>query len=81
LTQDYYIGCTAGAIVLTLPAVADAYVGKKYVIKDELGSAAASPIIIDGSGAETIDGAANYTLTSNYQSLEIICNGLSWSVT
>jgi hypothetical protein len=81
LTTDYYLGCTAGAITLTLPAVADAYVGKKYLFKDETGVAAASPIIIEGADVETIDGALNYTLSSNYASAELICTGTAWAIT
>jgi hypothetical protein len=81
LTTDYYLGCTAGAITLTLPAVADAYVGKRYVFKDETGVASASPIIIEGAGVETIDGALNYTLSSNYQSVSLICTGTAWAIT
>lgn len=78
---DYYVGATANNITLTLPTIATAGVGKMYVVKDESGTASGgNPITIDGNGAETIDGAANFPLVTAYQSVTLLCNGTEWSV-
>jgi hypothetical protein len=77
--SDYYIGCTAGGIVISLPAVAN-QVGRVLTIKDESGTAAGSNITIQASGAELIDGVNTYVLTSNYQSVTCIGTGMSWKV-
>jgi len=68
---------TAGsAITVTLPA-ASTCTGRTYSIK-KVGSTA--NVIIDGSGAETIDGATTATLTTQYESLTIQCDGTTWWV-
>lgn len=77
--SDYYIGCTAGGITISLPAVAG-QTGRVLTIKDESGAAAGANITVQASGAETIDGSNTYLLTSNYQSLTIVCTGTSWKV-
>jgi hypothetical protein len=79
LGPDHYIGCTAGGITITLPAVANMS-GRVIVVKDESGAAAATPIIVQASGAELIDGINTYTLTSNFQSVTLIGTGTSWKI-
>jgi hypothetical protein len=79
LGPDHYIGCTAGGITITLPAVANMS-GRVIVVKDESGAAAATPIIVQASGAELIDGINTYTLTSNFQCCAVVCTGTSWKI-
>jgi hypothetical protein len=38
----------------------------------------AGTVTLDGSGAETIDGAATATITSQYGVLRLFCNGTTW---
>ncbi len=40
--------------------------------------ATANVVTIDGAGSETINGVANSTLTSQYQSLTVVSNGVVW---
>ena len=66
---------TAGSTVtLTLPA-ASGIDGRIYVIK-KIGTTA--NVVIDGNAAETIDGALTATLTTQYESITIQCDGTSW---
>jgi len=79
---DYIIAYTALTAVRTvaLPAVATAGNGREYVIKDESGDAATHNIIINPSGAETIDGNATFLIDGDYGSATIYCNGSAWFV-
>lgn len=66
----------AGAsYTLTLPACAN-NTGLGYIFKKT--DANTNPIVIDGNGAETIDGAANQTLDAQYETLAIISDGSNW---
>ncbi len=68
---------TSGAITLTLPA-ASGCSGRIYRIKKV--DSSANSVIIDGNGAETIDGAANYTISVQYGATVIQSNGSVWWV-
>lgn len=61
---------------ITLPTAADNSDRMITISKTDSGI---GDVIIDGEGAETIDGATTYTLTTQYQQLTIVCNGTSWS--
>ena len=64
----------AGVVTITLPAGS---ANDQQVIK-KLGTTA--NVIVDGDSAETIDGAATFTLTAQYASLSLIWNGTEWSI-
>jgi len=72
---DFLIGCTAGGITITLPAVPAT--NRIIVIKDESGTAMATPITVAGNG-QNIDGLASITLNQNYASENLYYNGSSW---
>ena len=72
-------GLVAG-IVLTLPAIADVSSGFTLFIKDQDGTAATNSITVDGDGAETVDGAANYVMSSPFESVTLCANGTGWSI-
>jgi hypothetical protein len=61
---------------ITLPTAADNSDRMITISKTDSG---VGDVIIDGEGAETIDGATTYTLDTQYQQLTIVCNGTSWS--
>jgi hypothetical protein len=68
---------TAGGIItITLPA-ASTLDGRIYVIK-KIGNTA--NVVIDGNGAETIDGALTATLTTQWESITVQCNGTAWFI-
>jgi hypothetical protein len=48
-----------------------------YHIK-KMGSTAL--VIIDGNGTETIDGALTATLTTQYESIMLVSDGIEWHV-
>ena len=68
---------TAGSTVtITLPAAAS-HAGRVYHIK-KLGTTA--NVVIDGNASETIDGATTHTLSIQYDSRQIVCDGSNWSI-
>ena len=69
-TDDYYVGATVGALTITLPKASLVNNGHTVVIKNEGGFINT----VDGSGTDTIDGAASQPLLA-YESLTLVCNG------
>ena len=68
---------TAGSTVtVTLPAAASND-GLEYHVK-KLGTTA--DVIVDGNAAETIDGALTQTITTQYDSIFIVCDGSNWHI-
>lgn len=52
--------------------------GRVIHIKDAGGNASANNITITTEGAETIDGSATYTLSTDYESVSFYSNGTNW---
>lgn len=79
---DYLIGVTnlSYAPTIGLPQPKLVGPGKTYIIKDEAGGAATTTITIVSTGYETIDGGANTTLTTNYQSKQFYSDGAAWYI-
>jgi len=79
-TDTYIVAndTTAGGIVtITLPPAATAGEGCQIYIK-KIGNTA--NVVIDGNAAETIDGAATATLTTQYESIDLVCDGTGWYI-
>lgn len=70
---------TAGAAnrTLTLPTLAD-NLGRSVVVHKT--DAGAGNIIIDGEGAETINGAATLTLFDRYEAVELLATATEWII-
>lgn len=68
---------TGGNITVNLPALSGV-AGRIYNVKKT--DSSANTVTLDGSGAETIDGAATQVLTTQYQSLMIFAGPSEWSV-
>jgi hypothetical protein len=68
---------TGGDISLFLPAVSGTQ-GKKYSFKKI--DSSSNSVIIDPDGAETIDGAATYSLATQYRTVEIESDGTQWLI-
>lgn len=64
-----------GAITITLPDVASAttVIGKRYTVKN-IGTATVT--VAPQSG--TIDGAANFSMTVQYSSVDVVTDGTNW---
>src|SRR3990167_1910540 len=77
---DYFISCnsTAGVVTVQLPdAPANLY--DQFVIKDRTGTASVNNVnVTTVSGIVLIDGFATQTFIDNYESLEIIWNGVGY---
>jgi len=88
VTNDNYcaIGCftnTAG-IAINLPA-ASGNAGRIIFVNDADGSTGGNTIVITPNGAETINGAPNYTINAAYGSVMLMClpnstTTFSWTV-
>lgn len=74
---DYavFADATAGAITVNLPAVASS-AGRALVVKKI--DASGNAVTLDGSGAETIDGAATQAIAAQYDALMVVCDGAAW---
>jgi hypothetical protein len=79
VSGDYLIiaDATAGAITMTLPPAA-LVPGRIYAFKRV--NSGANAVVVDPSGAETIDGAATYTLSAQWNSVTIMSNGTAWFI-
>jgi len=77
--SDYTIvvTCSIANITITLPAAVD-NTGRIYNIKKV--DATAYTVIVDGNGAEEIDGATTQTIVVQYDSLQIQCDGSQWFI-
>jgi hypothetical protein len=70
-----HCNATSAAFTVTLPAAAS-YLGKVYTVRKI--DASGNAVTIDGNGAETIDGAATQSLSSQWQYLTIRSDGVAW---
>jgi hypothetical protein len=67
---------TGGAFTVTLPS-AVGNLEAEYTIKHATGTPFAS---VAASGSETIDGAASYTFSAQYESIQIATDGSNWQI-
>ena len=73
--NDYIIDCTSGTFTVTLPASAS-QAGRILIIKNS----GAGTITVDGNASETIDGAATYSLSVQYSTVQIASDGTNWKI-
>lgn len=62
---------------ITLPT-ASANTGRRITIKKV--DSGTGHVIVDGAGAETIDGVATFYLTAQYNFVELVCDGTEWHI-
>ena len=75
--STYNLVDTSAARTLTLPAASN---GRIVRIKDSTGQANTNNITVNTPGAETIDGAASLTISSDYQFVALISDGTNWFI-
>lgn len=77
----YLCNATGGAFAATLPSAgtADPTGGRTVTIKKVDASGNAVTVTPNDPG-ETIDGATTYALSSQYDSVTLVCDGLVWHV-
>ncbi len=66
-----------GAVAFNLPA---GVIGQYFMIVDGKGDANSNNITVTPNGAETINGAATYTITTNRGAVVLAFRGTNWSV-
>ena len=75
--ETHLVDTSGGVATVTLPAAStDAFI----VIKDKSGNANTNNITINTPGAETIDGAANLVVDSNFSSTILVSDGTNWFI-
>lgn len=76
-SQETVIICdaSAGTITITLP-LAVGVVNRMYHIKKV--DSSDNLVIVEASGSETIDGQLTATIDTQYNSYQIICDGIQW---
>jgi len=78
-TDVYIIGDDYNGTGRTITLMsAYAVVGKVYLIQDEVGNAAANNITIQTQGLETINGSSTKTISTNYGTSFLYCDGTNW---
>jgi len=78
---DYYLSCdpSGGSVTLDFPNAPTS--GRIWVVKDRTGWAATNHILVTTlGGTVTIDSLTTYTMSTDYQSIELIFNGTSYEV-
>lgn len=70
------VDATSGAVTITLLAAATAGSGFRVAIKKI--DSSANAVTVDGNGSETIDGNTTSTLSTQYDTDNLICNGSNW---
>lgn len=79
--RDGLILCdaTAGAVTITLPTAASAFLdGFGFQFSITKIDASANACTLEGDGAETIDGAANFSTTTQWAGVTVLSNGTAW---
>lgn len=72
------IDASGAVATVGLPVAATAGDGFRVTIKKI--DSSSNSVTIDGSGAETIDGAANVVITNQWTAFTLVCNGTSWAI-
>jgi hypothetical protein len=65
-----------GTVTITLPTA----VGNQAKIHVKKTDAGSNTVVVDGAGAETIDGISAATIYFQYQSITLVSNGTSWFI-
>ena len=74
----YRVDTTGGAVTLTLDSD-DAVAGREITVKDT-GNGGTNNVTIATEGAETIDGAATQTISTNYGYMRLCSDGTNWDI-
>ena len=79
LESDYIVlvDATSGAVTLDLPAAAD---NEGTLVTVKKLDSSVNAITVDANASETIDGTATKTLSTQYETLRLVCDGTEWWV-
>jgi hypothetical protein len=74
--ESVIVDATGGVTTIALPAAnLSANFSIRIKKKDSVNN-----VIVDPNGSDTVDGAATYTLTSLYESVQVQCDGVEWFI-
>ena len=68
---------SGGAFTITLPAASASQDNRITIKKTDV---SVNTVTVDGNAAETIDGQLTQTLTSQWDSLTVVCDGANWYI-
>jgi len=71
------VGAITSSIIIQLPVSPN--IGDTYRIKDTTGIFSTFNILVSGNG-NNIDGADSYTMTNDFEALEVTFTGINWSI-
>ncbi len=73
----YFVTTGSSNYTVNLPAAAGASGQVLEIVKSDSGT---GTVIVDASGAETIDGSTTKTLYAQYEAIRIRCDGTEWKI-
>jgi hypothetical protein len=73
VAADMTLASNTGTVTATLPS-AVGLLGKQFIVKK---TGSGGSVTVDGDGSETIDGATTYVLTTQYESVTLVSDGLT----
>lgn len=77
VAADVTLASNIGSVTANLPTVVGR-LGKQYIVKK---TGASGTVTIDGNASETIDGASTYALSTQYESVTLVSDGLTgWNI-
>lgn len=71
------VDASGGPVTINLPPAASS--SRRVIVAKKI-DASANAMTLDGSGAETIDGAATQTTATQWVAFTIQCNGVGWFI-
>ena len=80
LSETHHVvlcNASGGAFTVTLPA-SSGVLGRIYHIKKT--DSSANAVTVDGNSSETIDGGTTATISTEFESIMIICDGSNWHI-
>lgn len=73
----YFVSASLGDTLMTLHNASDV-AGRQYTFKKT--DATANQVVVSGTGSDTIDGQSTYTLTNQYEVINVVSNGSEWYI-
>lgn len=81
LPTDDYLSVDSSVIPITIELPNTTTLGRTFIIKDRTGSAAANNIGVSTvGGVITIDGDTDFLMDSDYQSVNVLFNGVNYEI-
>lgn len=73
----FFVSASLGDTLMTLHE-ASAITGRQYTFKKT--DATVNQVVVSGTGSDTIDGQSTYTLTNQYEVINVMSDGSQWYI-